>query len=341
MPAGLHPVGPAAHPVALAEYTRGPCVESVHLGYLEVFSAAGERLLSLGDSPHIFPRSAVKPMQALPTVSRGAAAQFDLRREHLAIMCASHAAQPFHQQAVREILERVGASEADLYCGPHAIPDRETAEALIRAGGQPTRLHNNCSGKHAGMLALARLLGEPPAGYWEPTGAVQREIQRAFGVLIGRPADSFQWGVDGCGVPTYLLEVRELALGFARLANPETLPAPEADGARQICAAMTAKPEYVQGTGRFNTVLMEALPGQVIVKGGAEGCGAIGVLGKGLGIAAKVQDGSARALPAILLEAMARFDLLPKPLPKSLAPLRRPSVLNTRGAVVGECRVLF
>lgn len=338
---GVQSVDPAAQPAPLAALIRGAYRESIHRGYLEAVDTGGKRLLSLGASPHIFPRSAIKPMQALPAIARGAAERFDLGPEHIAVMCASHDAEPFHRTAVAEILERIGATEADLHCGAHSVSHRETAEQLIREGRKPTAIYSNCSGKHAGMMALARQLDAPLQGYWEPDHACQRAIQATLGLLTDRETPEFRWGIDGCGVPTYLLQVHELALAFARMANPDALPPPETEAAKTIARSMNAKPEYVHGTGLFNSVLMGAYPGLFVVKGGAEGCIGIGIIDRGLGLAIKVEDGNARALPAIALEALARLDALPEPLPPQLRQYRHPVLKNTRGEVVGNYETLF
>jgi len=334
------PVGPPALSAPLAAVTRGPCAESVHRGYLRVVDLEGRVLLAIGDAPHIFPRSALKPLQALPTIAAGAEQRFQLEARHLAVICASHQAEPFHREAVAAILDRIGANEADLHCGPHAVSHKETAEQLIREGREPTPIFSNCSGKHAGMLTLARQLHAPMEGYWLAAHPVQQAIQQTLRLATDRRG-GFAAGIDGCGVPTYLLRVDELALAFARLTTPGRLPDAETAAAHRIVEAVNAHPEYIQGTGQFNSVLMAALPGALLVKGGAEGCIGVGLVDRGLGIAVKVADGNARALPLIVLELLDRFDALPEPLPPALAPLRSPKVLNTRGAEVGEYELLF
>jgi L-asparaginase II len=326
-------------PELLVEVTRGPAVESRHYGHAVVVDAAGRVLFSVGDAEHpTFPRSALKPLQALAGVARGTAERFAFTAAELAVTCASHAAEPRHREAVAGILARISATEDDLHCGPHEVPHMPSRDELIRAGREPTRIYNNCSGKHAGMLALARLLDAPLSGYWEADHPVQREIQRVLRVACDVEPAELRWGTDGCGVPTYLLSLRRLALGFARLAEPDSL-GPDAAAARRITAAMTEAPEMVRGEGGFDSVLMRALDGAVVSKGGAEGCQCVGLVGRGIGIAVKVEDGGARPLAPLTLRLLQRFGALPPSLPAELAALTAPPVRNTRGEAVGEVRV--
>ena len=324
-------------PALLVEVTRGGVVESRHYGHVVVVDAAGQVVFSAGDPEHAtYPRSSLKPLQALAGIANGTADRFAFTAAEIAITCASHSAEPRHRETVAHILEKIDATEADLYCGPHPVPHEPSRDELILAGRVPTPIYNNCSGKHSGMLALARVLGAPLAGYWEFDHPVQREIQQVLAAACDTDLATLQWGIDGCGVPTYLLPLRQLALGFARMANPESLPERYQEASRRIAAAMNADPVMVRGTGGFDTVLMEAVPGVVISKGGAEGCHAVGVLGNGLGFAMKVEDGAARPLTAVTLSTLQRFDVLPNPLPEVLEALLHPDIKNTRGVVVGD-----
>lgn len=328
-------------PSLLAEVLRGPEVESRHYGHVVVVDAAGRVLFSAGDPERpTYPRSSLKPLQALAGIARGTADAFRFGDAEIAVTCASHAAEPRHREAVARILAKIDATEGDLHCGPHPVPHLPSRDELIRQGREPTPIYSNCSGKHSGMLALARLLGAPLQGYWEFDHPVQQEIRQILAATCGTDSSLLRWGVDGCGVPTYLMSLRELALGFARLAAPGALPdipdRPYARAASRITAAMNAEPEMVRGEGGFDSVLMRALPGILACKGGAEGCEALGLLGRGIGIAVKVEDGSARPLAPVVLAVLERLGVLPVELPAALVPLRRPAVLNTRGEVVGE-----
>jgi L-asparaginase II len=329
-------------PALLTEVTRGPEVESRHFGHAVVVDTAGNVLFAAGDPEHpTFPRSSLKPLQALAGIARGTADAFSYSAAEIAVTCASHAAEPRHRAAVARILEGIGAGEVDLRCGPHSVSHLPTRDELIREGRAPTPIFSNCSGKHAGMLALARVLGAPLRGYWEGDHPVQREVQRILAAACDTDLASLQWGLDGCGVPTYLMPLRELALGFARMADPRGLADTDAAAAERITSAMNAEPEMVRGEGGFDSVLMRALPGVLLSKGGAEGCQAIGLLGRGIGIAVKAEDGSARPLAPVTLALLRRFDALPRTPPEALEPLLRPVVENTRREPAGEVRSLI
>jgi L-asparaginase II len=322
-------------PELLVEVTRGGEVESRHYGHVAVVDADGRVVFSLGDPDFpTYPRSSLKPLQALAGIARGTADRFSFTDAEIAVTCASHSAEPRHIEAVGRILAKIAATEDDLRCGPHPVPYIPSRNQLIREGREPTRIYNNCSGKHSGMLALARVLGAPLAGYWDADHPVQQQIQRMLHEAADTDLAQLTWGVDGCGVPTYRMPLSHLALGFARLATPERLG--DQAGGERIVKAMNAEPEMVRGEGGFDSVLMRAVPGLVISKGGAEGCHAIGVVGAGLGLAVKVEDGSARPLEPVVLAVLRRLGILPDPLPEKLQPLLRPVVLNTRDVPVGE-----
>lgn len=328
-----------AEEVLLAEVTRGPLVESRHYGRAVVVDGHGHVLEAIG-SPEvpILPRSAIKPLQALPTIALAHERGLVLTEAETAVMCASHAAEPFHLAAVRALLARAEASETDLHCGPHMPAHAETARQLLCAGESPAPIHNNCSGKHAGMLLMAHLLGAPLAGYWQGDHPVQRRIQEVLRRL-GAIAGPLEWGIDGCGVPTYALPLVAIARAFARVADPSDLPPAEAAAARAIRAAMFARPEYVSGTGSFHALLLRAGGGRFVSKSGAEGCHAIGVTDPPLGIAIKIADGNARAMPPILLALLARHGALPAD--PELDRWRTVPVQNTRGAKVGSIRAVL
>lgn len=323
----------------LAEATRGGVVESRHLGHAVVVDADGGVLYSAGNPwQRSFPRSSLKPLQSLAAISRGTADRFAYTDAEIAVTCASHSAEPRHRAAVASILAKIGCTETDLYCGAHPVPHLPSRDELILAGREPTPIYSNCSGKHSGMLALARVLGAPTEGYWNGDHPVQLEIQQVLRHACGMDLGSLHWGIDGCGVPTFYMSTYEMALGFARLCRPESLPDGLAPAAARITTAMNREPEMVRGEGGFDSVLMRALPGVAASKGGAEGYQCVGLVGRGIGIAIKVDDGSARALAPLMLALMGMFDALPSDLPAALQPLITPAVLNTRGVPVGEVR---
>ncbi len=283
-------------PVAV-EVRRGPAVESRHRVAVAVAAVGGRITARVGDTATpVFPRSAIKPIQALALVETGAADAFGLGAVELALACASHGGEPMHVEAVRAWLRRVGLGERDLECGAHVPLDRAAARALRARGGTPSPLHNNCSGKHAGMLTTALHLGAPTAGYLAPDHAVQRRIRTVFEELAGvaLPAP----GIDGCGVPTWPLPLERLAVAAADLC--------ERPAARRLFAAMRAEPDLVAGTGRLNTALLRARP-DLVAKAGAEGTYVAVLPERGLGVALKVEDGAARGAEVALLAVLERL----------------------------------
>lgn len=329
--------GARAHgPGCRVELTRASEPESVHLVDGVVAGAGTEEEIHFGD-PHrlTYFRSSFKPFQALPLVSEGAAGRFGVSSEELALCCASHAGTPEHVRRVAGLLDRVGFDEEALACGPQEPFDREEARRLQRDGASYGRLHNNCSGKHAGMLALARHAGWDPDGYEEPDHPVQQRIRRELSAWLDVDPQNLTWGVDGCGVPTPYLSLRQMARAYARLgrASDDGQTAPAA-----VVNAMTSHPSLVSGPGRLTTRMMEAADGRLLVKDGAEGVLCIAAPREGWGLALKVRDGAGRARGPAAVEMLAAVDLLAEQEVRALEDLRNPPVRNTAGDEVGRVR---
>ncbi len=285
---------------------RGDLVESVHRGRYVVRDARGETLDSLGEpAGYVHLRSSAKPFQALPLVFSGAADAFGLTSEELAVACASHSAEPRHLAAVRSILRKAGLSEDDLQNGIHPPMHAPTAARLARNGEQPRHIHGNCSGKHAGMLAVCVHAGWDPAGYRDVDGPLQKLVRRTVSKLCGIEPEEVQLAGDGCGVPVFALPLENLALGFARLAagGAEDFPEDLLEAAVRVRDAMREYPGMVAGTGRFDTRLIEAT--NLIAKSGAEGVfAAASPVEPGWGFALKISDGAARAVAPAALAAL-------------------------------------
>ena len=283
----------------LVHATRGGAVESTHRGALAVLDADGAVVVQCGDIDRpIFPRSAVKVLQALPLVASGAADRFGLTPQELAIACASHNGEPLHVQTVQRMLARTGLSEQSLECGVH-WPLLDTASrALAAAGRSPSALNNNCSGKHAGFVCLACALdplAEPVRsvrGYVQPSHPVMREVAAALQATTGYDLSSTPQGVDGCSIPTYAIPLRHLALAFARVGTGHGLSPEHAAAARRLRAAVASAPFMVAGTGRFDTRIMERFGERVFCKVGAEGVFCAALPERGLGVAIKIDDGN-------------------------------------------------
>jgi L-asparaginase II len=295
-----------ANPV-LVEVTRGPAVESGHRAAAAVGLASGETLLEFGDTSRaVFPRSAIKAFQALPLIAAGGAGRFGLTDAEISLLCASHNGEPKHVAAARSILRKIGLTEASLECGAH-WPRGEFGHALAAGGRRPGAIHNNCSGKHASMLALAKLLGADPRGYVRPDHPVQRRIAGTIDALCDIRTDAVPSGIDGCSVPTWAIPIRNLARGFARFATGEGLCADLAAGAARIRVAVAAAPDMVAGQGRFCTGVMEITGARAFVKAGAEGVICAALPERGLGIVVKCDDGAARAAEVVMAHLLLAY----------------------------------
>jgi L-asparaginase II len=318
------------------EVTRGPLVESRHEGIAAVVKPDGTVVASWGDiDARILPRSANKPIQAMAFVESGAIEKFGLGNEHIALSCASHSGETRHVETVQGWLKRVGLSEADLECGTHPPRLQASIELLARANALPTAAYNNCSGKHAGFLTTAVAYGEPTRGYIKYDHPVQRRLRSVMSDLCGANADDFQYGTDGCGIPTLATPLKLLAQAMANMAEPSRLSNKHAEAATRIRTAMNAEPFMMAGTGRFCTRINEALPGVAQVKTGAEGvfCGMLP--GLGLGIALKMWDGAGRAAEVAMASLLGHFGVLPAARREELL---HPPVKNVVGLLVGEMR---
>ena len=324
----------------LVEVWRGPLVESIHHGAVVVADDEGRVLLAHG-SPRIatFLRSSAKPVQALPLLASGAAERFGFDDRQIAVMIGSHGGEPFHVETVRSILARIGLDEEALRCGAHPPYYRPAAEALRAAGTPPAAIHNNCSGKHAGMLALAVALGAPVDSYLEETHPAQRRIREAVSLLSGVPPSEIATAVDGCSAPTFALPLQAAAALYARLLAPGRLEEPWGRAARRATEAMRRHPEMVAGTGRLCTVLMERGRLGLVAKIGAEGFYGFGFVegGRGRGVALKIADGEGeRSRPAAAIAALETLGLLDAEAATDLRDRFVPLLRNRRGLEVGR-----
>lgn len=319
------------------EVARGGEVESVHT--VDAAVVAEDRIVAAAGAPSrvVFARSAVKPFQALPLVQDGVLDGFGLGPEALAVACASHSGEPRHVEVVRSVLDAIGLPESALACGPHE-PFADAARDALRARGlEPGRIHNNCSGKHAGMLALAAAHGWPTEGYQEAGHPVQDRMLKEMTRWTGLERSELRTAVDGCGVVTFAMPLAALARAFARLASSAGAgqPAPAA-----VVAAMTGHPFLVGGTDRLCTRLMEVTGGRIVAKVGAEGVYGAAVPDRGLGIALKTRDGARRAAEPALLGVLEDLGLLDSDQQGALREWARPVVRNTRGEAVGGVRAV-
>lgn len=329
------------HPDPLVvEVARGALVESRHVVHAVVSDAAGAIVAAWGDTAGwVYARSAIKPLQAVPLVESGAADAFGLSDAELALACASHNGEPAHVAAVEAWLARIGLSPADLACGTHLPIHEPSAHALLRAGTAPGPQHNNCSGKHTGVLTTAVHLGEPTGGYIRPKHPAQQRIVAVLEAFTGIALCDAPRGVDGCGFPQLGLPLAALATGMARLADPGALRPERRAAVARINAAVAAEPFMIAGTGRFCTAVVEATRGRVLAKAGAEGVYTAWWPDAGLGVALKVADGAARPRNLALAAMLRHLGALDEAAWQALLPAMGTVVRNHAGDAVGELRV--
>ena len=323
----------------LVEVTRGPLVESRHRGAVAVCDVEGRSVLAIGDvTAPVFPRSAVKALQALPLIEQGAAERFGLSDEELALACASHSGEAAHIAGVERMLAKAGLAPSDLRCGAHWPIAQAAAAALARSGG-PSPLHNNCSGKHAGFLCVARGLAVDHADYWRPEHPVQRLVANVLEDFTGASLGTTCCAIDGCSVPTWAVPLRNLAHGFAKFGGGQGISHERARAAARLRQACAKAPWYVAGTGRFCTDIMQLFGERVFVKTGAEGVYCAALPQQGLGIALKCDDGASRAAQAIIAAVIARFLPLTARERTALESFAHPILRNWNGFEVGQVRV--
>lgn len=325
------------------EVTRGGAVESVHRGIVAVSDGNGQLVLEAGDTRRpVFPRSAIKVLQGLPLIETGAADALGLGPSELSLACASHSGEEGHVELASSMLRKVGLGEERLECGCHWPFDLPVALALAKTGGEPTQLHNNCSGKHAGFLCTSVHLGEDTRGYVGADHPAQLRARAAIadvtGIDVGHDTAV---GVDGCSIPTYAAPLDSFAAAFARLVTGQGIAADRSAAGRRLIAACMAEPWYMSGTKRKCLQLMEAAPGRVFAKTGAEGvfCGAVPELG--LGFALKIDDGTTRASEALVAATLsALFRSQDAELSERYDALARRGLRNWNGTQVGEVRAV-
>jgi len=295
----------------------------------------------MGDPDYLtFFRSAAKPFQAMPLVAGGGADHFGFTEDEIALACASHSGEPIHVQTVARMLEKIGFTEADLKCGTHLPFDEAEAKRMTRSGERPTQLHNNCSGKHTSMLALAKNTGADPATYDSFDNPVQQQILKTVAMFAELPIDDIRLGIDGCAAPNFAMPLSAMARSFANLISPSASFTNEVkDACSRIATAMSGHPELIGGTERLDTMIMQAAPGKVISKVGAEGVWLGAVLPgekypTGLAIALKIEDGDdRRGRPVVVVELLRQLDVLSNNQLTEISPM---FIKNRRGEVVGR-----
>jgi len=339
---------PIAEP--LVEVRRGAITESRHRGHVAVVTPEGSIVSYAGDPANVtFLRSSAKPLQAIPLLVSGAADRFGFTDEEVALACASHNGEPIHTDIVASMLDKIGLGPEALKCGIHEPYSAKAAAELRARGKSPSPIHNNCSGKHAGMLAVAKRLGAPTETYDHPENPVQLAIGRVVAQFSGISLEDLAVGTDGCGVPVFGITVKAMALAFARLVSPpEEFDAPTRNASARIVKVMMKYPELIGGThDRLDTEIMKAAQGRLISKVGAEGVYTAGIVPceewpKGFGLALKIEDGDDhRARPTVVIEALRQLGVLRDESLEAVSKYAFFPVKNRRQEVVGEIRASF
>lgn len=300
----------------------------------------GGTVAAAGDPETVtFLRSAAKPFQAMPFITSGAADEFGFSDEEIALACASHSGEARHVRIAQLMLERIGLTEAHLRCGTHLPFAEKEAERMLRAGEHPAQFHNNCSGKHAAMLALAKYLDADLAKYDAIEHPVQQAILKTVADFAEVPESEIATAIDGCSAPNFAIPVVAMARSFVNLVAPAKFDEKTQAACRRIVDAMTRFPELIGGTERLDTMIMQAAPGSVLSKVGADGVWLCGVLPSakyptGLGIALKIEDGDdKRARPVVAVELLRRLGILSNDDLTDVSPML---IKNRRGEVVGR-----
>lgn len=327
--------------VNLVDVWRGPLVESSHSGAAVVANAHGELIAGWGDPSLVtFPRSALKPVQAIALVETGAYAATGLMPHHLAMACASHRGEAMHTALVTGWLASMGLDQDSLICGPDRPADPVAADAAVIEGRPRQRIFHNCSGKHCGFLAVSAHNGWPLRGYDEIAHPAQQHYLDALSELTRADARALPVGIDGCALPAPALSLAAMASMLARFASAQVSSPRRREAVMTLQEAMRAHPELLSGTGQPGVVLAAVTGGRILVKTGAEGFISAFIPRQGIGIALKIADGEARARIPALIAVLAATGLLDADEQAALMPLAEPPVQNSAGAVVGQIRAM-
>lgn len=328
--------------VKMVEVTRGNIVESIHRGVIAVVDSTGKKIASVGHSSYLtFIRSAAKPIQALPVLETGAAESFSFAPDDIALLMASHSGEPEHVRIGMQIMDKIGLEPELLQCGTHPPLHRPSANELAAKGQAPSVFHCTCSGKHAGMLAIAKHLKFSLSDYFKLEHPVQQLMLQTISEFADLNSAEIGIGVDGCGVPVFALSVAKMAYIYARWAEPTGFAEKRQKACFMLQEAITSYPQIVAGTGRFMYDLIKVTGNRLLAKDGNEGVFCIGIPEKGWGIAIKIEDGNTRAVAPVVIETLRQLGLLMTDEYAKLMSYARKELKNYRGELIGEIRPVF
>ncbi len=322
-------------PEPVARILRKGIIESIHYGSAAVVSADGSLLYRIGDPYFVtYLRSSAKPFQAIPVVESGAAREFGFTSAEIAILTGSHSGSDIHVRTIQSILDKIGLRPEHLMCGSHPPINDKISGPPKDPGAQQSALQHNCSGKHAGMLALAVFKNLSTDDYLSPAHPVQQTIRKTVAEICCYPEDKIMVGIDGCSAPNHALPVYNMALGFARMATPNAVPREKAFAYSAVVMAMMEHPEMVAGDGRFDTTLISSAGEKLICKAGAEALECFAFVDRKLGAAVKVVDGTKRALFPTAVEFLYKMGVRSRT--SGIDEFHRPVIKNWQGLDVGH-----
>jgi len=332
---------PSSAPV-LVELYRGDVIESRHRGWIAVCDNNGTIKRQLGKPlPSAYVRSSLKPFQILPLLINKIDEKFNFTEQELAIIMSSHSGQAKHIELVLSILEKTGFTKDNLKCGAHSPIHRASSATIYKKGEKPCNLHCNCSGKHAGMLAVCKFYGWEIEGYLSPDHPVQKLIGKSIAYMTDMPEDGLKAGIDGCGVPVYPIPLNNLAMGYARLVASENLKKEYQEAVRKVVEIMIKYPDLIAGDERFDTDLMQEMKGKLICKGGGEAVCCSALVKDKIGIALKIEDGNSRAVGPVMMEVLKQLNALSKSNLENLKKWHNTPSYNFAKTLVGGLRPVF
>ena len=324
------------NPILVNRY-RGDLIESQHRGSIAVCDPKGRIIKSWGDVDRlVYPRSAIKALQALPLIESGAADSYQLSSAEIALACSSHSAESFHIEKIQAWLERLGLEQNQLECGAHNPLNSCAANDLLIQNQKAGKIHNNCSGKHTGMLTIVCHQGESVSGYIDRSHPAQKRWINAVSQMAEIDMHELPASFDGCGIPVFAMPLRNIAAAFARFASPDGLSPNRIDAIARIKDAVRQHPELIAGTDRLGSELMAITGERVFVKSGAEGVYVAAIPGRNLGIALKIDDGLGSAAEVAMLATLEHLDCLDEPDIRKLQHRIRVPITNTTGVKTGE-----
>lgn len=328
--------------VKLVEVTRGDIVESIHRGSVAVVNNEGSLIFKLGDVNRLcYMRSASKPIQIIASLEAGIVEKYGLSLAEIALSMSSHSGEKIHIDTLNSILQKTGISADALQCGIHEPLGLDAARKLISDGLTPTSLHCTCSGKHLAQLAAVKAKGLSMADYDKLGGGIQPEILNIISAFSGVKVPQIKLGIDGCGIPVYAIPLRKMAFAYANLCSDSFMNGKYNRYQEYVLKAMAAHPEMIGGKERFDTEVLTHYGDRLICKFGDEGVYCVGLVGKGTGIALKIEDGHTRAVGPAILETLRQIGVVGEAELEPLKDFWKPTVKNHRGEKVGEIKPVF